>query len=51
MKKKKQWWTKLKNKINQERDKKIAIKIMSIKLDTKIKWNKILKRKIKKKSI
>jgi hypothetical protein len=30
---------KLKNKINQENNKKIAIKRMRIKLDIKIKWN------------
>jgi len=42
----------LKNKINQENKKikiKIAIKIIRIKLDIKVKWNKILRVEIEKK--
>jgi hypothetical protein len=40
----------LKNKINQENDKKIAIKRMRIELDIKIKLNKMMRDEIKKKS-
>jgi hypothetical protein len=39
---------KLKIKINQENNKKIAIKRMMTKLDKKIKWNQMLKNKIEK---
>jgi hypothetical protein len=35
-------------KINQEKDKKIEIKKIRIKLDTKIKWNRMINEKIKK---
>ena len=41
-----------KNKINQDKDKnkkKIAIKRMRMKLDTKIKWKKMLREEIEKK--
>jgi hypothetical protein len=37
-------------KINQEKNKKIEIKRIRFKLDTKIKWNKILRDKIEEKS-
>jgi hypothetical protein len=39
---------KLKIKINQEKNKKIAIKRIMTKLDKKIKWNQMLKNKIEK---